>query len=153
MPRAVPTAKNGKAPRASAMLRPPSIISATRDPRLFGPFFKGESYDNWEAVLTAIYGLSLADEQLEFFKSVAGDRNPPTARVRELWIPAGRHAGKDAVANLIAAFYAALFNQQDKLRPGERALVLCLACDRAQARSFLIAYDPTSATSHCSLAW
>src|SRR5262249_52365098 len=35
------------------------------------------------------------------------------------------------------AFAAALFDQQNKLRPGERALVMCLACDRAQAKIIL----------------
>jgi hypothetical protein len=54
-----------------------------------------------------------------------------------LWIIAGRRAGKDSVASLIAAHAAALFDQQRKLRPGERAAVLCLACDRDQSRIVL----------------
>jgi hypothetical protein len=74
--------------------------------------------------------------EVVFFRTVAG-RGPPTQRVRELWIVAGRRAGKDSVASVIAAHAAALFDQQAKLRPGERAAVLCLACDRDQARIVL----------------
>ncbi len=53
--------------------------------------------------------------------------------MRELWIAAGRRSGKDSVASLCAAFAAATFNQGHLLRPGERALILCLATDRSQA--------------------
>jgi len=72
-----------------------------------------------------------------FFQSVAGDRLAPTDVVRELWLIAGRRAGKDSVASAVAAFAAATFNQQDRLRPGERAIVMCLAVDRDQARVIL----------------
>ncbi len=43
--------------------------------------------------------------------------------------------GRDAPA--IAAYHAAFFDQQHKLRPGERALVICLAVDREQAKIVL----------------
>jgi len=121
-------------PRAAASLRPPSIITAMDDAHLFGPFFKGDSWDGWRTVLKAAYGLPLSDQELTFFRSIAGDREPSPSRVRELWCVAGRRGGKDAIASLIAAFAAALFDQQQRLRPGERALVMCLACDRAQAK-------------------
>lgn len=123
--------------RARASLRPPSIITAMDDPHLFGPFFQGASWDGWRTVLKAAYGLRLSDQELTFFRSVAGDRDPSSSRVRELWCVAGRRGGKDAIASLIAAFAAALFSQQERLRPGERALVMCLACDRAQAKIIL----------------
>lgn len=136
MPRAT-SAKKSKAPRATATLRPPSIITAMDDPALFGPFFEGASWNNWRTVLKAAYGLPLTGQELEFFKSIAGQRNPHSGRARELWVVAGRGGGKDAIASLIAAFAAALFDQQHRLRPGERALVLCLACDRDQAKIIL----------------
>lgn len=126
-----------KAPRVRASRSPPSIITAMDDPALFGPFFQGESWNNWRTVLKAAYGLPLGEQELVFFKNVAGHRDPPGSRVREMWLVAGRRGGKDAVASLIAAFAAALFDQQHRLRPGERALVMCLACDRAQAKIIL----------------
>ena len=44
---------------------------------------------------------------------------------------------RTSIASLIVAHAAALFDQGDKLRPGERAAVLCLACDREQAKIVL----------------
>jgi hypothetical protein len=129
------------APKAEAATlrkkRVPSIIEVMNDPAMFGPFFHGESWGGWRTILKSVYGLPLSDDELAFFHSIAGGRAPPTAKVREFWAVAGRRAGKDAMASAVAAFTAALFDQQHLLRGGERALVLCLACDRAQARIIL----------------
>jgi hypothetical protein len=103
---------------------------------LLGPWFPGESWNPWRAVLKAAFCLPMSADEIAFFRTVS-DREPPTERVRELWVVAGRRAGKDSVASLIAAHAAALFDEQGKLRPGERAAVLCLACDRDQARIVL----------------
>jgi hypothetical protein len=72
------------------------------------------------------------------FKSIAGDRDPPKKRVKELWIIAGRRAGKDSAASLIST-YAAIFFQTGihKLRFGEKAVVQLLACDRDQSKIVL----------------
>jgi len=110
-----------------------SIIDALTDPALFEPWFRGESWNNWHVVLKAAYGLPLTDDETTFFKSI----EPPSAQVRELWIVGGRRSGKDSIASAIAAYSAALFNQQDRLRPGERASIACLAVDRAQSRIIL----------------
>jgi hypothetical protein len=61
------------------------------------------------------------------------DRAPPARRVKELWVIAGRRAGKDSIASLIGTWTAALFDGGDVLRPGERPLVMCLAVAREQA--------------------
>jgi hypothetical protein len=105
---------------------------AIADDNLLGRGFVGESWSTWRAVLRAAEGLPLADDQREAFRAVA-EREPPAGRVRELWVVAGRRSGKDSVASAIAAA-AALGDYRGHLRPGERATVLCLACDRAQAR-------------------
>ena len=115
----------------------PNIIECMTNPDLFAPWFDGgadDSWFGWRCILRAAFALRMDKQEIEFFKSVAGDRALPTKRVRELWIIAGRRAGKDSVASLITAHAAALFDQGDKLRPGERALCMCLACDREQAR-------------------
>ena len=66
------------------------------------------------------------------------DREPPTEPCKEVWIIAGRRAGKDSIASLLAAHAAAMFNDAgNNLRPGERGVVMCLACDRDQARIVL----------------
>jgi hypothetical protein len=109
-----------------------SIDEAMTDPELFQPWFPGETWDGWRAVLKAAYALPMTGDEVEFFRTVAG-RDPPKRRVRELWCIVGRRGGKDSVASVVAAHSAALFSEGHRLRPGERALVMCLAVDRSQA--------------------
>jgi hypothetical protein len=110
-----------------------NILDAMFDQNLFGPWFKGDTWGGWECVLRAAYALPMTDGEKAFFKTIAGGRNPPARRVKELWIIAGRRAGKDSVASLIGAFTAAMFDETHRLRPGERPLVACYAVDRHQA--------------------
>src|SRR5690242_18724229 len=111
-----------------------NLIEAMDDPNLFEPWFRGPTWHPWRTILKAANGLPLSQEELEFFRTVA-ERDPPSEPVKELWIIAGRRAGKDSIASVIAAHQAALFSgAAELLRPGERAIVMCLATDRDQAR-------------------
>jgi hypothetical protein len=92
-----------------------------------------DTWAGWKAVLKAMDVLPMTADEIEFFKSIAGGREPPTRRVSELVAACARRTGKDSIASLVAAYGAATFDQQDRLRPGERAQILCLACDRGQA--------------------
>lgn len=103
---------------------------------LLGQWFSQPSWSVWRIVLRAAFGEPLSDAETELFRSVA-QRDPPSAPVKELWAIAGRRAGKDSVASAIATHVAALSDFSPYLRPGERASVLCLACDRQQARIVL----------------
>ncbi len=114
-----------------------SIVDAMANEHLFASAFRGESWDHWRVVLKAIYALPMSEAELTFFHTVAGDRDPPSRPVKEAWLCRGRGAGKNSIASLITAFTAALFDRTGRLRPGERALVACLACDREQARIVL----------------
>lgn len=87
----------------------------------------------WMSILCAAFGLPLDDEQLQIFMQVAGGRPPPTKRVRELWVTAGRRSGKSRVAAAIAV-YMALF-QKYKLAKGERGLILILSMTQDQAKT------------------
>ncbi len=113
-----------------------SLAEAFDDPALFGPWFQGPSWDAWRAVLKAAIAEPLSTEELKLFRQVA-ERDPPRGRVRELWIIAGRRAGKDSVASAIEAWFGACVNYDHLLRPGETAAVMCLAVDRLQARVVL----------------
>ena len=113
-----------------------NIIEAMEDPALFAPWFPGATWNAWRAILKAAFALPMNAKEIVFFRSVA-ERDPPTERVSELWIVAGRRGGKDSVASVIAAHTAALFEETGQLRPGERALVMCLATDRDQAKIVL----------------
>src|SRR5262249_20307035 len=92
------------------------IVRAMDDPNLFASWFPGASWNGWRCVLKDAYALPMMDAELTFFRTVA-DRAPPDRRVKELWVIAGRRAGKDSVASLIGAFTAALFDGGNVLRP------------------------------------
>ncbi len=116
---------------------PPNIITVFDDPDMFGKFFPGDSWSNWRTILKAAFGQTMTETETRFFQTVAGDRLAPTSQVREFWAIVGRRGGKDSVASFIAAFVAANFNQQHRLRPGERAVVACIAVDRDQSKVIL----------------
>src|SRR5712675_2863079 len=106
-----------------------NIVDAMDDPHLFKPWFPGDTWNGWRAVLKGAFGIPMTDDERAVFHTLA-ERDPPTKKVKELWIIAGRRAGKDSIASEIAAYVAAMFEDTGQLRPGERALVLCLAVDR-----------------------
>jgi hypothetical protein len=113
------------------------IVQPMSHEKLFGQWYPGDSWDHWKAVLKACYALPMSESEVDFFKSIAGGRDVPKERVNHLVCIAGRRAGKDSIASLISAYSAALFDKQHILRPGERAVVLCLAVDREQAKIIL----------------
>ena len=123
-----------------------NIAEAMADPKTFGPWFEGDSWNGWRAVLKAAFALPMTDEEIAFFHEVA-EREPPRKKVSELWIIAGRGAGKDSIASAIVAHVAALFARPEPvsvlaraksiLRRGERARVMALAADREQAKIVL----------------
>jgi hypothetical protein len=110
------------------------IVQAMDHPGLFRQWFSGESWNSWRSILRAAFALPMSESEVAFFRTVA-EREPPRSQVKELWIIGGRRGGKDSIASLIATYAALFFHAGiDRLRPGERALVQCLACDRDQAR-------------------
>jgi hypothetical protein len=121
-----------------------TISAALNDPALLQPYFAGDSWALWVAILRAAEGLPLSPEQLAAFREVA-ERDPPTSRIRELWCICGRRAGKDSIASAICTV-AALGDYSPYLRPGEPAVIMCLACDRSQAaivHKYISAYFKT----------
>jgi hypothetical protein len=105
---------------------------AMTSPHLFGPFFAGKSWATWEASVKGAFAEPKSAAELALFKTVAG-REPPNERVRELVCAVGRGGGKDSIASFLASYLAVTFKPKGKLRPGERAYVLCIAVDKAQA--------------------
>src|SRR5260370_8322997 len=100
-----------------------NIIETLADPRLFQPWFTGRSWDAWQTVLKGAFALPMSKKERALFRTLA-DRNPPKKKARELWIIAGRRAGKDSVASLIAAYTASFFDPKRQLRPGERLFLM-----------------------------
>ena len=69
------------------------------------------------------------------FDAVAGGREPPQKRVRELWCIIGRRSGKSRVAAALADFIAAFQEHAGKLAPGEVGTILVLAASKLQAQT------------------
>ena len=112
--------------------RTPTIIESLDT--TFEPWFRGPSWDGWRSVLKATTAAPMSDDEVAFFKSVAGAREPPSRRPREAWYVCGRRAGKDSIVSLVAAHAASTFDPRGILRPGERAVVACVAPDREVAK-------------------
>lgn len=113
-----------------------SIDRALTDPALLGSALgEAKSWAGWLTILRAAFGLALKDEERAFFRQVAGDREPPSQRVRELWAICGRRSGKSRMAAAIAAYLATFHANVDKLAKGETGHVLVLAASKNQART------------------
>ena len=109
-----------------------SVADAMASAKLFAPFFAGPSWDTWRAVIKAMFAEPMTAAEIEMFQLVA-ERDPPAAPVSEAVYVIGRGGGKDSVATLTATVIAVNFDPRGKLRPGEKAVVMLLAVDRAQA--------------------
>jgi hypothetical protein len=104
-----------------------TIDRALSDPRLLGAALGDDlsSWASWLVVVKAAFGLQLSNGELATFRKIAGDRSPPSKRVRELWCVVGRRGGKSRMAACLAIYFA-LFVRH-RLAAGERGLVLVLA--------------------------
>ncbi|MGJ5082729.1 hypothetical protein [Bradyrhizobium sp. HKCCYLS3013] len=118
------------------MRLPANIVEALEHSAFFKPMFAGQSWNNWRTVLRGAFALPMSESEREFFRSVTG-REPPSNRVKELDIIAGRRSGKDSVASALACFAAVMFQSAGKVRPGERPVVMLIAADKAQSRALL----------------
>lgn len=109
-----------------------TILQAMDDPKLFGPWFKGDSWAAWRVFLAALFGLPMSESQLESFRAHTGRTAAPTVQAREARLLCGRRAGKSLIAAFIATFLACFRDYQPFLAPGEMATVMNRGC-RSQA--------------------
>ena len=73
----------------------PTIDSVLTDRQLLGAALgDAKSWTVWLSVLRAAFGLPLDEQQLATFQTVAGNRQPPTSRCRELWAIAEEEVAK-----------------------------------------------------------
>ena len=113
-----------------------SINHALTDRNLLGAALGDlDSWATWRVILKAAFAEPMSADELIIFKELAGGREPPTSRVPELVIQAGRRGGKTRTAGAICAYLAA-FNEH-KLAPGETGTVLSLAASKSQAKATL----------------
>ena len=109
------------------------VDAALLDRNLLGAALGNPStWFRWLAVLRAAFALPMTASDLDQFKEVAGNREPPTTCVNELWATVGRRSGKSRIAAALAV-HAALLHPRHLAR-GETGFVLVLAASQDQAR-------------------
>lgn len=114
-----------------------SLRAALEDPHLLQPVMGGESREPMRALLLASQGEELTPSELSHFKRLTGRETPPSERVEEALIIAGRRAGKSSGVAALAVYAAALCDYSDRLQAGERGVVLITAENTKQARVIL----------------
>ena len=111
-----------------------TVLDAMKDPTLFAAWFKGQSWDPWQAFLSALFGLPMDAGSLVSFQRHTGRQTPPESPAKEAWLVVGRRGGKSLIAALVAVFLACFRDYRRVLAPGERGVVMTIAADRRQAR-------------------
>jgi hypothetical protein len=110
-----------------------AIDKVLADTRLLGAALGDiKTWATWMIALKAAFALPLTDEERKVFATIAGDRVPPSKRVRELWCVVGRRGGKSRMAAALGVYFA-LFVQH-KLAVGEKGLVLVLSATVEQSK-------------------
>jgi hypothetical protein len=111
---------------------------ALRDARLLGAALgPAPTWATWLAILKAAHGRSLNARERELFAAVAGNREPPRRKVKELVAIASRRSGKGRVGSALAVHAALLTDHSKVLAPGEVGVVACVSPTRAQAAILL----------------
>lgn len=111
-----------------------NILEALDHPALFGPHFRGESWQAWRVFLAALFGLPMDDEQREIYAEHTGRADPPAAPFKEACLVVGRRGGKSRMLALVATYLATFKDCAPYLAPGEIATIAVIAADRRQAR-------------------
>jgi hypothetical protein len=111
-----------------------NILQAIGDPKVFAPFFRGDTWNTWRVFLSALFALPLTAEQLAIYQQHTGRGTPPAQPSHEAWLVCGRRSGKSFVLAVVAIFLAAFRDWRPHLGPGERGTIMIIAADRRQAR-------------------
>jgi hypothetical protein len=112
-----------------------TVLRAVTDEKLFGPHFRPpDSWAPWLAVLKALFGLPLTDAEAPLFRECTGRARPFSGPLTEAWLLCGRRSGKSRVLALVAVCLACFRDYRSFLSPGERGVLMVLACDRDQAQ-------------------
>ena len=112
-----------------------TITDALSDKSLLGAALGDLTpWATWLAVLKAAFAEMMTAVELAAFHKVAGEREPPLHRVRELWAIVGRRSGKSRMAAALAVFLATMTDAHKRLAAGEQGYVLVLAPSQSQAR-------------------
>jgi hypothetical protein len=114
-----------------------TLRAALADKQLLGSVLSGDTWHAWRSILLAAMGEPLMPNELDTFRSLTGRYAPPTQRVEELEAVVGRRGGKSSAIASLAVYIAGLCDHKDRLAPGERGVVMCIAPDQKQSRIVL----------------
>jgi hypothetical protein len=105
---------------------------------IFKPCFRDlTTWHTWIVVLKLLFGLRLTKKELKLYRRLTGRSKLPEGRFegfKELFVIAGRRAGKSFIMAITAVFLALFFDYQQYLTFGEQAVIMIVASDRQQAR-------------------
>jgi hypothetical protein len=112
-----------------------SILDALDDSLLFGPHFRGDTWQRWRVFLKALFALPLDPADLPIYAEHTGRTDPPARPAAEAALVVGRRGGKSRILALIAVFLATFRDYAPYLAPGEVGTVAVIAANRPQARA------------------
>jgi hypothetical protein len=112
-----------------------AIAEALTDPEMFGPHFRGESWDAWRAFIAALFAAPMTPEQIALFQQYTGRTTAPTMPFTEAALIVGRRGGKSRVLAFVAVALAVLRDYSPYLAAGEVATIGVLAQTTKQGRS------------------
>jgi hypothetical protein len=113
---------------------PVPIDVAMRDRNLLGAALGDLStWAAWTVVVKAAHGRRLDEHERKLFAVLAGGREPPTRKVKELVVVASRRSGKGRIGAALAVHAAVLMDLTAALAPGEVGVVAAVSPTRAQS--------------------
>ena len=110
------------------------IISAVRDPDIFGAWFKDRAtWAAWFCLLKTLFAIPLDEAELAIFRKHTGRSHPAPAGYFDVSLIVGRRGGKSLILALVAAFLAVFFDWRPYLTGGESGTIIIVAADKKQA--------------------
>jgi hypothetical protein len=111
------------------------IARALSDRNLLGAALGDLStYTTWLSVLKATEVQPLTAQERKAFDRVAGGRQPPTKKVKEVVIIASRRSGKGRISGAVAVHVTTMIDHSAILAPGEVGVFACISPTREQSK-------------------
>jgi hypothetical protein len=118
--------------------QPSNIIEAWET--CFRPVFGRDlsSWRAWQSFVKPLYGLPFkTEEEALLFQLGTLREKVPEGGFSEAYCVCGRRGGKSRVTSLIAGYEALFGGWREKVAPGERVWIFCIATDKSQAKIVL----------------
>lgn len=111
-----------------------NLRDALDSPKVFGPHFRGGTWDAWRVFISAMFALPMTDAELATYRHHTGRTAAPVQPFQEAALICGRRGGKSRVLALLGVYLAVFVDYSNRLAPGELGVVSIVAADRIQSR-------------------